>query len=306
MRDTNPLLDADVSLRELRLVLEVAEHRSFTVAAHAVHMSQSALSRAVNETERRVGTRLLRRTTRSVELTPEGAEFVRVARSLLDVHRQAMNEFALFRDGLSGIVRVAALPSVAATLLPRVVADAQQARPGVRISVEDTLAHIAMSRLVDGEVDFAIGTEQGLPESLAFAPLTSDRFSVVFRRDHRFHGRATVGWREFAREPVVMFGASSSLRDLTDEVLTRIGVTPPATIEAQNIAVIAGLVAAGLGIAAAPALVLPLMAFAELESAELVQPTVERTLGLITARDRAASPAAEFFAQQLRTSMRDL
>src|SRR5690606_22825284 len=98
---------------------------------------------------------------------------------------------------------------------------------------------------------------------------TRDRFSVVFRPDHRFHGRTQIGWREFARESVVMFGASSSLRDLTDEVLDRIGTRPAATIEAQNIAVIAGLVSAGLGIAAAPALVLPLMQFAGLESAEL-------------------------------------
>lgn len=293
----------DVSLRELALILEVAEHRSFTSAAAAVHMSQSALSRAVNESERRVGARVFRRTTRSVELTPEGAELVRLAHVVLGAHRQALNEFTLFRDGLNGVVRVAALPSVAATLLPPVVASLQQERPGIRISVEDTLAHIAMARLVNGGVDFAIATEEHMPAGLTFTPLTSDRFSVVFRSDHRFSGRGTVGWREFARESVVMFGASSSLRDHTDDVLARIGVTPAATIEAQNIAVIAGLVAAGLGIAAAPALVLPLMDFARLESAELIQPTVERTLGLVSVRDRPVSPAAIVFADRLKTAL---
>lgn len=296
----------DVSLRELGLILAVAEHHSFTMAAESVPMSQSALSRAVNEAERRVGARLFHRTTRSVELTPEGAEFVRLARSVLGGYRQALNEFTLFRDGSSGTVRVAALPSVAATLLPRIVADLQRERPGIRIAVEDTLAHIAMTRLLAGEVDFAIATEEHLPDGLDFTPLTSDRFSVVFRADHRFHGRTTVGWREFAREPIVMFGASSSLRDLTDEVLERIDVTPSATIEAQNIAVIAGLVAAGLGIAAAPALVLPLMAFAELESAELIQPTVERALGLVAVRGRPVSPAASVFAEWLGDSLRAL
>lgn len=296
-------MSEDITLRELGLVLEVAERHSFTVAAEAAHMSQSALSRAVNETERRLGARLFHRTTRSVELTPEGAELVRLARTVLGGYRQALNEFTLFRDGLSGVVRVAALPSIAATLLPPVIADLQRERPGIRISVEDQLAHIAASRLLAGEVDVAIATEERLPDGLTFTPLTSDRFSVVFRPDHRFHGRATVNWREFAREPVVMFGASSSLRNLTDGVLDRIGAAPVESIEAQNIAVIAGLVAAGLGIAAAPALVLPLMAFAHLESAELVQPTVERALGLVTVRGRPVSPATEVFSDRLRTAL---
>jgi len=292
-------MNDEVSIREMKLVREVAERHSFTLAAEAVHMSQSALSRAVNETERRLGARLFHRTTRSVELTPEGVEFLRLAQSVLGGYRQALNEFTLFRDGVSGVVRVAALPSVAATLLPPLIADVRRERPGIRISVEDTLAHIAMAHVLDGEADLAVATEEHLPDGLAFTPLTSDRFSVVFRSDHRFHGRATVGWREFVREPVVMFGASSSIRDLTDEVLARIGAAPSAVVEAQNIAVIAGLVAAGIGVAAAPALVLPLMAFARLESAELIQPTVERALGIVTARDRPVSPAAAHVAERL-------
>jgi LysR family transcriptional regulator, carnitine catabolism transcriptional activator len=298
-------MNEDVTLRELTLILEVADQHSFTLAAETAHMSQSALSRAVNETERRVGARLFHRTTRSVELTPEGTEFVRLARSVLGGYRQALNEFTLFRDGLSGVVRVAALPSVAATLLPTVVADLQRERPGIRVAVEDTLAHIAMTRLLAGEVDYAIATEEHLPDGLEFTALTSDRFSVVFRGDHRFHGRQTVGWREFAREPIVMFGPSSSLRDLTDEVLQRIGVEREPIIEAQNIAVIAGLVAAGLGVAAAPAFVLPLMAFAQLESAELVHPTVERALGIIAVRGRPVSPAATVFAEYLAAALRE-
>ncbi|GAA5146950.1 LysR family transcriptional regulator [Microbacterium pseudoresistens] len=293
-------LTADLTLREFSYVLEVAERRSFTNAALEMHLSQSALSRAINETERRLGTRLFTRTTRAVDLTPEGVEFVRLAKRLLATHRRTLNEFALFRQGLSGSVRVAALPSVAAILLPPLVARLQSERPGIALSVDDTLAHVAIDRLLAGEVDYALTTDDWLPEGVTFTPLTSDRFRVVFREDHPFHERSEVTWQEFADQPVAMFGASSSIRTRTDRVLTDLGLSISTTIEAQNIAVVAGLVAAGLGVAAAPEFVIPLMKFADLESATLTEPLAERPLGLVSVPDRATSPAAREFARILR------
>ncbi len=292
----------DLSLRELHLVLAVAEARSFTDAAEASHLSQSALSRAVNNAERRIGARLFERTTRSVVLTPVGEELVRIARRLLDGHARGMQEFALFRDGLGGVVRVAALPSVAATALPPLVAALRQDNPGVVVDITDTLAHLAVDLLVSGRVDFAITVPDDLPEGVAFRPLLQDRFHVAFRSDHAFRGRTSVTWRELADEQVVTFGSASSLRALTDEAFARVGVAPATTVEAQNIAVIAGLIAAGLGVAAAPAQVLPLMAFANLESAELVDPTVDRTLGLAYVPGRSRSPAADYVERALIAS----
>jgi LysR family transcriptional regulator, carnitine catabolism transcriptional activator len=292
----------DLSLRDLHLVLAVAELRSFTAAAEVVHLSQSALSRAVNDAERRAGARLFTRTTRSVSLTPVGEELVRIARDAVGRHEQGLQEFALFRDGLGGVVRVAALPSVAATALPFVVAAIEAERPGVVVDITDTLAHVATDLLVAGRVDFAVTVPDGLPDEVAFRPLLHDRFHVVFRPDHAYHGRDRVTWRELSGERLVTFGAASSLRALTDSALAGVGAQPDQTFEAQNIAVIAGLVAAGLGVAAAPAQVLPLMAFAHLESAELVEPAVDRTLGLAYVPGRSRSPAASYVEEALVAS----
>jgi LysR family transcriptional regulator, carnitine catabolism transcriptional activator len=295
--------DIDLSLRDLQLILEVAERRSFTDAAQAVHMSQSALSRAVNDAERRLGARLFERTTRSVEPTAIGAELIRIGTSMLAQYQRGLREFALYRDGLGGVVRVAALPSIAATTLPAIVATLKVESPGIVIDIVDTLAHVATAQLLAGLVDFAITVGDGLPDGVAFTPLTKDRFHVVFRADHPFRGRAQVRWRELADEPFVTFGAASSLRVLTDETFTLLGVRPEQTFEAQNIAVIAGLVASGLGVAAAPAMVLPLMSFAGLGAAELIDPAVDRDLGLAYVAGRSLSPAAQFVAQALRASI---
>lgn len=282
----------DLSIRDLRLILELADLRSFTHAAEAVHMSQSALSRAVNDAERRLGARLFERTTRSVEPTAVGAEFVRIARSMLARHEQALREFTLFRDGLGGRVRVAALPSIAATMLPALVADLRITSPAIVLDITDTLAHVATEQLLAGHVDFAITVDDGLPDGVAFTPLAKDRFHIVFREDHPFHGRSHVPWSELGNQSLVTFGEASSLRALTDQTLAGIGVAPLRTTTAQNIAVIAGLVQAGLGVAAAPATVLPLMTFAHLKSAELVEPTIDRNIGIAHVLGRTVSPAA--------------
>ncbi|MGO3320167.1 MAG: LysR substrate-binding domain-containing protein [Microbacterium gubbeenense] len=294
---------ADITLREFAYIVEVAERGSFTAASLAMHMSQSALSRAINESERRLGARLFIRTTRSVNLTPEGIEFVRLARELLAFHRRTLNEFALFHEGLSGSVRVAALPSVAATLLPQLVARMQRERPRIQLSVDDALAHVVIDRLLAGDVDYAVTTSDWVPEEVEFTPLTSDRFRVIFRADHSFHGRGEVTWREFAEESVAIFGPFSSIRTRTDRVLSDLGVDLVSTIEAQNIAVVAGLVGAGLGVAAAPELVIPLMGFANLESAALIEPAVERPLGLLSVSGRPVSPAASEFARMLQQAV---
>lgn len=289
----------DLSIRDLRLILELADLRSFTQAAEAVHMSQSALSRAVNDAERRLGARLFERTTRSVEPTAVGAEFVRIARSMLARHEQSLREFTLFRDGLGGLVRIAALPSIAATILPALVADLRITSPAISLDITDTLAHVATEQLLAGHVDFAITVDDGLPDGVAFTPLAKDRFHVVFREDHPFHGRSQVPWSELGSQSLVTFGEASSLRALTDQTLARLGIAPLQTTKAQNIAVIAGLVQAGLGVAAAPATVLPLMTFAHLMSAELVEPTIDRNIGIAHVPGRTVSPAARAVAAAL-------
>lgn len=293
----------DLSTRDLRLILEVAHRRSFTDAAESVHLSQSALSRAVNDVERRLGARLFDRTTRSVEPTAVGAELVRIGQSILDTHERGLNELALFRDGLGGVVRIAALPTIAATMLPDLVAELRVSAPDIVIDISDTLAHVATDRLLAGAVDFAITVNENLPDEVEFTPLAKDRFHVVFRDDHPFHGRDQVTWEELAAQPLVAFGEDSSLRALTDQTFADLELAPSVAAEAQNIAVIAGLVAADLGVAAAPAMVLPLMSFADLSAAELVEPTVDRELGLVYVPGRSISPAAQRVADTLRASI---
>ncbi|UGU34410.1 LysR family transcriptional regulator [Mycolicibacterium smegmatis] len=289
----------DLELRSLRLVLAVARERSFTRAAQHAHLSQSALSRVVGDVERRLGTRLFERTTRSVETTAAGREFVRIATGLLRQHEQAMREFTLFRDGEGGIVRIAVLPSFAATMLPPLVAQLRTTAPQITLDIHDTLAHNATGDLLAGRADIAITSDDDLPEGVQFTAVLTDRFYAVHREDHHFAAADAVRWSELAEQPLAAFGPASSLRALTDATFTRLGLQPRTAIEAENIAVVAGLVAAGLGVAAVPATVIPLMSFAGLTATRLVEPQLDRTLGLVSVPGRSVSAATARVAREI-------
>jgi LysR family transcriptional regulator, carnitine catabolism transcriptional activator len=311
----------DLTVQQLRIVLAVADAGSFTAAGEHLHLAQSSLSRAVADVERRVGVTLLQRTTRRVRLTPEGREFVRVARDVVASFDRGMNHFAGFLDGTRGLVRIATLPSLAATLLPTVVSVFRQDHPEVGISIEDSLLGQVIAHVDGGDADLAITVSGDQPAGLTFEPIAVDEFSCVFPSGHRFGaesdpaqagtaqagtaqaGAAQAGagltWSDLHDEPFIAFDPASSVRSHVDRAFAAAGATPATVTEARNIAAVGGLVAAGLGVSAVPSLVLPLLEFARLEHRPLTGPEVTRSIGVVTDPRRPRAPAVDAFLHTL-------
>ncbi|MDI5981394.1 LysR family transcriptional regulator [Amycolatopsis magusensis] len=294
----------DLTVPQLRAVVEVADAGGFTSAAQRLHLAQSSLSRAIGEVERRVGVALFERTTRRLELTPEGAEFVRIARGVLDAFDAGMRHFAGFLEGSAGHVRVATLPSLAAILLPPVVAAYGRAHPAVELSIEDALSGEVLDRVRAGAVDLAVTVvTEPLPD-LEVRELAADRFCCIFPPEHAFAGSPALTWSSLAGEPFIAFGAVSSIRRLVDRALDADSVRTGRRIEARNIAAVAGLVAAGLGVSVVPGLVLPLVSFAGLAHSPL--PAVERTIAVVRDPARPLAPAVRAFLDALFTDRAEL
>ena len=113
----------DLSTRQLRAFLALAEQRSFTRAAEALHLSQPAFSALIRALEEALDTRLFDRSTRSVELTAEGRLFETSARQLLGDFGAALGTLRDHLQLRTGRVSLAALPSLAAGWLPAILAE---------------------------------------------------------------------------------------------------------------------------------------------------------------------------------------
>ncbi|HEX6360429.1 LysR family transcriptional regulator [Actinophytocola sp.] len=287
----------DLTIQQLRVVLAVHDAGSFTSAAETLMQAQSSLSRTVLEVERRLGVALFQRTTRRLEPTAEGREFVHIARSTVATFEANLRHFAGFLDGQRGRVRVATLPSLAAILLPSIVSGYQRAHPEVELSIEDALADEVLTRVRAGLVDFAVTVVSGEPvDDLHVTPVAADRFCCVFPPGHPFAASTEVSWSDLAREAFIAFDRTTSIRQHLDRAFAESGSVPRIAIEARNISAVAGLVAAGLGVSAVPGLVLPLIRFAGLEHRPLGDPRVERRIAVVRVPGRPMSPAASAFS----------
>ncbi|HET6706188.1 LysR family transcriptional regulator [Amycolatopsis sp.] len=290
----------DLTVQQLRVVLAVHDAGSFTAAAEVLVQAQSSLSRTVLEVERRLGVALFERTTRRLEPTAEGREFVAIARSTVAAFDANLRHFAGFLDGQRGRVRVATLPSLAAILLPSIVSAYQRDHPGVRLSIEDALAAEVLERVRAGEVDLAVTVVSGEPvDDLDVTPVAADRFCCVFPPGHPFEAAAEVTWTELAAEAFIAFDRTTSIRRHLDRAFAEASTRPRNAVEARNISAVAGLVAAGLGVSAVPGLVLPLMTFAGVRHRPLGDPRMERRIAVVRVPHRPLAPAATAFREAI-------
>lgn len=79
--------------RQVKAFVAVAEHRSFTLAAREIHLTQSAVSHSIRSLEEQLNCRLLDRSRRQVQLTPEGARFLRRCRRIMEELSEIRRDF---------------------------------------------------------------------------------------------------------------------------------------------------------------------------------------------------------------------
>jgi DNA-binding transcriptional LysR family regulator len=282
----------NVTLRQLRVFIEVARLQSFSRAADEIGLTQSAVSRCVRELEAEIGVRLVDRTTREVQLTDIGANLIASVPRLLTDLDDALREIREIGEQRRGRVVVAASPTVACRLMPEVVAECGRQFPYVTLGLRDDVQSDIVRKIRLGEVDFGVIIGPFSAEDLETEKLTTDSFCVVVRSDHAFATLEQVPWRELDGERLVMLDYASGSRPLIDGVMSEHGVHVRVVQELGHSATVFGLVEAGVGISVLPWLSLPVPSGSSLRALPLV-PRAQRTVELVRRRDRSLSPAAE-------------
>ena len=178
------MASTDITLRQIRAFIHVAEAESFTRAAERAYLTQSTLTASVRELEKSLGLSLFDRTTRSVALTADGAEFLPVAVGLIEDFDAAIQSVRAATDLKRGHVRIAAGMTIITTLLAPVVKAFSNTYPAVRVSIRDDNGFGVNRRVKSGEADIGVSGKYEDDPDLNFKPVLKDMFGVVCRRDH--------------------------------------------------------------------------------------------------------------------------
>jgi DNA-binding transcriptional LysR family regulator len=283
----------DLSARQLRAFLALADLRHFTRAAEACHLSQPAFSTLVRALEESVGTRLFDRNTRSVQLTPEGQLFEPSARRLLADMSRALGDLGDHVERRKGRVHIAALPSLAAGWLPALFAEFHHAWPGIELVLSDQLSDACIDLVRGGQADFALasgGTRVADAAELRMRVLCTDRFHLVCRADHPLASEPRLTLRKLAPWPFIHMTRNSSVRQALEAALHPLAMNT--VLEVEQLATVMGMVEAGLGISVVPTLTLYQFRRETIATRPLPMPQLTRRIYLVQRREGSLSAAA--------------
>ncbi|GHE48257.1 LysR family transcriptional regulator [Streptomyces cellulosae] len=195
----------DLDLRRLRSFVAVAERLHFGQAAAALHVTQPALSRQIQQLEHDLGVTLFRRSSREVALTPAGEQFLQDSRELLAVARAAQNRVRRIAAG-EGVLKVGFMLSSDITA-PLHAFSARE--PQVRIELVRLRWWSQSADLLDGTADVGFVRLPVDAERLRVLPLYQEGLCVVLPVRHPLAGEDTVGLRALADEPLLRYAGAS-------------------------------------------------------------------------------------------------
>lgn len=253
-----------IEIKHLRLVHALAEHGSLSAAARALGYSQPAVTQQLQRLEALLETPLTTRTTRGVHLTGAGEVLLKHATSVLSAMSLAQAEVEAVAGLRSGRVRVAAFPSAAATLIPPAFAAVTREHPGVLFTLLEALPEPALQTLRNGDCDVALvyrysngpsAAEPRLPQAdEVVTGVLEENVYVALPASHPAAARRTVRLDELQHDHWIA-GCPSCRGNLLD-LCTAAGFDPNIAFETDDYVALQGLVAAGLGVALVPDLML--------------------------------------------------
>ncbi|MEQ8814505.1 MAG: LysR family transcriptional regulator [Thalassobaculum sp.] len=244
-----------MNLLQLRCFLAVADTLHFGRAAQRLDMLPASLGRHLRNLEEDLGTALVARTTRNVALTDAGASLVEGARDLIDQADRLERDFRQLEHIRTPVLKVGAIDSVAAGLMPQLLPHFRSEHPGVRIELVEQKTIRLLPRLLSGRLDVAfVRPPDVLDSRLVFRPLFSETPVVALHTSHRLAGHETVRVTDLADEPLIVpdRGSRPHSHDLTIKLFLQSGLTARIAQVADEKQTIVGLVSTGIGIAIVP------------------------------------------------------
>ncbi len=284
----------DLSVRHLRAIVALARFESFVAAAAYLKVSQSGLTRLVQQAESMVGVQLFRRGARKVRQTDAGEVIVQASQRLLsDFALQVQSARAL--DGeLRGQLSLSSLMSISHRVVPRALMEFRHEHPGIRVHVREGLGDDVLSDVRRGHVDFGIANVESAPADLAITAAADETCFLVLPKKHPMAALKSVPLDKLSDQQLISMPPESGLRKAIDLAANAQGIVLNHSIIINQFGSLFDFVGNGLGIAIAPAVALPPEGHSEIVVKPL-RPRITRRIGILHLKDRPLTSVASAF-----------
>ncbi len=225
-------------LDKLESFIALAREQHFGRAAEFLGITQPTLSAALKQLEDQLGVMLVKRGSRFQGLTQEGEQVLAWARRITSDARAMKEEMRAARHGLSGHIRIAAIPTALA-MIPKLTTPFREKHPGVTFSVLSRTSVEILSLLGNFDIDLGISYLDNEPLGrVVSVPLYSERYQLITAAGNPFSERKAVTWAEVSELPLCLLTPDMQNRRIIDQHLAEAGVEVRPTLESNSMIVL--------------------------------------------------------------------
>ncbi len=283
-------------LRQLEYFCAVARAGSFTKAAEELGISQPSLSEQIAKLEQSLGAPLFERLSRRVELTPPGAAILGKAQALLEDAASLPEHFEQSRTGVTGPLRVGAIPTILPYFLAGLLRGFTERYPEVDLHVREGTTSELVQQVLEGLLDVAVLSLPAEGAGLVMRELFRDPLYLAVPENHPLAQREKVHLRSLSDQRLLILKDGHCLRDETLAICSRARARFEGHFEADQLLTIFEWIRTGFGVSIVPGMARSLCHGCRLVE---IEPRASRRIGYIRLQLRFVPRALEAFTGYL-------
>ena len=242
------------SIKQLKYVVSVAEHRHFSKAAEACFVTQSTLSMAIRELEQQLGVVIFERNRKSVLITPVGEKLLAQARVILGEVEDFVRLARAEEGSLTGEIRLGVIPTIGPFLLPKMLGELRQSYGRLRLYLKEEISSRLADMLKQGQLDvlmLAFPYPLGEVETVT---LFEDEFLLCMPPGHALESKRSLRQKQLRGEAMLLLEEGHCLRDHALEACELRAADTNLVYQGTSLHTLVQMVAGGLGLTLLPAM----------------------------------------------------
>ncbi|MEL1135729.1 LysR substrate-binding domain-containing protein [Desulfitobacterium sp. THU1] len=240
-----------MEIRHLEYFIEVARHKSFSIAAEVTHTSQPSISKAIKDLEAELGKTLFYRSTKYVKLTDAGELVLDQAQQIVAAFRNINTQLEGLAKLQTGKIHIGLPPITAVTTFSHMLGAFKNEYPKIQIHLFEYGPKKIEASLLDGLLDFGIFTPES-PDLFEWIWFEQDPLSVIMHPTHRLAPYDLIDYKDFEGEQLILYNNDYKLHDIIIAGCKNAGITPEIAFETSQRELMTQMVAAKLGLALLP------------------------------------------------------
>jgi DNA-binding transcriptional LysR family regulator len=276
---------------KLEFILALAREKHFGRAAEACGVTQPTLSAGVKQLEDRMGVLLVNRGSRFQGFTPEGQRVLEWARRIVGDSRTMREEINSLRLGLSGRLRLAAIPTALA-MVASLTTPYREKHPNVQFTIYSRTSIEVLELLDNLEIDAGITYVENEPLGrVSIVPLYREHYRLLTSADAPLGNRETVTWSEITQVPLCLLTPDMQNRRIIDRLLKGAGGESRPTLESDSMILLFSHVRTGRWASVMPAMIADTLGLTDtIRAIPITQPKAVQTIGLVVPQREPMTP----------------